>query len=78
VAVKLRRESNPMLLCTNNEKREPTVGENQLYAVHDRGKKGEREREREKRLGWLVLPSGGTEDQGFRNACLPACLLSVS
>lgn len=75
MAVKLCRESNPMLLCTNNEKREPTVGENQLYAVHNRGKKGERERERR---GWAGATSGGTEDQGFRNACLPACLLAVS
>jgi hypothetical protein len=79
VAVKLRRESNPMLLCTNNEKREPTVGENQLYAVHDRGKKGEREREREETglAGATQWRDGGPGIPKCLPACLPlVCLLA--
>jgi hypothetical protein len=59
-----------MLLCTNNEKREPRVGENQLYAVHDRGKKGDREIEEAGLAGATQWSDGGP---GIPK-CLPPCL----
>jgi hypothetical protein len=66
-----------MLLCTNNEKREPTVGENQLYAVHDRGKKGERERERRDWAGWCYPVEGRRTRDSEMLACLPlVCLIA--